>query len=91
MTLRANWGSFSGLRGSKVLIGMPWADLLGARAPPKAPGVPLGGLWGALWGALGGLRAALGGPRGTLRDHFWKTGVIAKSFVILYKMVHFAS
>ena len=63
-----SWGVLGGLGG-------------GARAPPRAPGGSLGGLWGALWGALGGLRAALGGPRDTLRGHFWKTGVIAKSFV----------
>ena len=31
----------------------------------------------------------MGGPWGTLRDHFWKTGGIAKSLVLLHKMVHF--
>ena len=90
-SLGAPWGALGGLRGSMVLLGGLGGAFGGARAPPRAPGGSLGGLWGALWGALGGLRAALGGPRGTLRGHFWKTGVIAKSLVLLHKMVHFAS
>ena len=66
---------------SKMLLGGLGGSFAGARAPPRAPGGPLGWLGAALWEALGGLRATLGGPRDTLRGNFWKTGGIAKGFI----------
>ena len=68
-----------------------WGASVLPKTPPRVPGGSPGGLGDALFGALGSFRAALGGSRGTLRGHFWRTGGIAKSFVFLHQIVHFAS
>ena len=83
-------GSWVPLGGRGGLLGGAWAPRRGSwRTPWGARGRPWG-LGVALRGAWGSLGATLGGPRGTLRDHFCKTGGIAKSLVLLHKMVHFA-
>ena len=57
--------------------------------PPRAPRGLLGGLGGALGDPLGGLGGHFGGPRGPFRGNFWRTGGLAKSLVLLYKLLHF--
>ena len=61
----------------------------GPKSPLGAPGGSPGGHAAALWGALGGPCDGLGWPRGLLREHFWKTGGIATSLVLWYKVIQF--
>ena len=50
----------------------------------------LKGTLGGSFGVFGGLGATFGRPRESLGEHFWRTGGRAKSFDLIYKIVHCA-